>query len=55
MDCVDQRIRRSYPDADETSIRELLQVLALMSEGSIVLYGTRRKRAVPYERVTSLA
>ena len=55
MDCVDQRIRRSCPDADETSIRELLQVLALMSEGSIVLYGTRRKRAVPYERVTSLA
>ena len=55
MDRVFQRIRSSCPGADETSIRELLQVLALISEGSIVLYGTRRKRVVPYERVISLA
>ena len=54
MDSTCKSLIRSYPDINETSIRELLQMLALISEGSIVLYGTRRKRKVSYERIIAL-
>ena len=54
MEYVFQKIRRVRPDADEASLRELIQMLGIMSEGVIVLYGTRRERAVAYERIISL-
>ena len=54
MEKVVQLLRRSQPNADETSLREMVQFLGLISEGSIVLYGTRRERAVPFERVMEL-
>ena len=47
-------LRRSRPDIDVKSIRELVQVLALLSEGSTVLFGTCRERVVPFERVIEL-
>ena len=54
MDGVVQLLRHSHPNVDVASIRELVQVLALISEGSTVLYGTRRTRAVPLKRVIEL-
>lgn len=44
-----------YPGAHIDSVRELAQVLAHLSEGSVVLFGTRRKRPVSHERVIELA
>ena len=54
MDGVVQLLKRSHPNADVTSIRELVQMLALISEGSIVLYGTAQRRAVPLGRIIKL-
>ena len=47
-------LRRSYPNADANAVREAVQCLALMSEGSIVMYGTRRQRAVSFDRIIDL-
>ena len=47
-------LRRSHPNADVNAIREVVQYLALISEGSIVLYGTRRQRVVSFDRVIEL-
>lgn len=55
MENVVQMLLRCYPKADIVSIRELVQILAIMSEGTIVLYGTRKERAVKIERVIELA
>lgn len=55
MENIVQMLMRCYPTADIESIRELVQILAIMSEGTIVLYGTRKKRAVKIERVIELA
>ena len=54
MGHVEALLRRSNPHVDAVAIREVVQYLALMSEGSIVLYGTRRQRAVSFERVIEL-
>jgi len=54
MEKVVQLLRRSQPNADETSLREMVLFLGLISEGSIVLYGTRRERTVPFERAVEL-
>ena len=55
MKHVEMTLLRLQPDAQASSIRELVQFLALMSEGSIVLYGTRKKRAVKFERIIDLS
>lgn len=47
-------LRRSCPNADANAVREAVQCLALMSEGSIVLYGTRRQRTVSFDRIVEL-
>ncbi|HCU52765.1 MAG TPA: hypothetical protein DIC36_00255 [Gammaproteobacteria bacterium] len=47
-------LQRSHPNVDAKAIREVVQFLALMSEGSIVLYGTRYRRAVPFDRIIEL-
>jgi hypothetical protein len=54
MEGVVKLIRRSHPNANLTSIRELVQMLALISKGSIVFYGTGRKRAVQHKRIIEL-
>jgi AcrR family transcriptional regulator len=50
-----QLLARSRPNAELTAIHELVQFLALLSEGTAVLFGTRRKRAVSFERIVELA
>jgi AcrR family transcriptional regulator len=55
MENIVQMLIRCYPKADIGQIRELVQILALMSEGTIVLYGSRKERAVKIERVIELA
>ena len=47
-------LQRSHPNADATAIREAVQYLALLSEGSIVLYGTRLQRVVSFDRIIEL-
>jgi AcrR family transcriptional regulator len=61
-DCYDQlmagveaALLSSYPAANPQHVRELVQLIAVISEGSSVLYGTRHGRLVPYERVVDLA
>jgi AcrR family transcriptional regulator len=55
MNSIVRQLLRTRPWADEVQIREFVHVLALMSEGGNVLYGTRRARAVPYERIIEIA
>jgi molecular chaperone DnaK (HSP70) len=50
-----QLLARSRPDAELTAIRELVQFLTLLSEGTAVLFGTRRERKVSFERIIELA
>jgi AcrR family transcriptional regulator len=54
IDGVVQVLRRARPSADITAIRELVHMLAIMSEGSCVLYGMRKERAVPHRRIIEL-
>jgi len=54
MEGVVRLLQGSHPKADIKSIRELVQMLALISEGSIVLYGTERNRQVPFDRIIQL-
>jgi AcrR family transcriptional regulator len=51
MEKVVQHLSRSQPNADITKLREVAQLIALLTEGACVLYGTRRERVVPYERI----
>ena len=55
MENIVQMLLRRYPKADKVSIRELVQILAIMSEGAVVLYGTRRERTIKFERIIALA
>jgi len=54
MDRVAEAIRRAHPAVNPTATRELIQLLALISEGSTVLYGTRAEQTVPHERIVLL-
>lgn len=55
MDKVATTLEAAYPMADPGRVRDLVQFIALISEGSTVLYGTRRARTVSHERMTDLA
>jgi len=44
-------LQRSRPNSDKTTIREMVYFLVLLAEGTSVLYGTRRERPVPVERM----
>jgi AcrR family transcriptional regulator len=54
MDRVVRLLRRLRPTVDARVIRELVQVWAIIAEGSNVLYGTGAQRAVPYERIIEI-
>ena len=54
MELVAALLQRAHPDSDANAIREVVQFLAMMAEGSAVLYGTRRKRAVGFDRMVEL-
>ncbi len=48
-------LQRSRPNVDKVVLREMVHCLALFAEGTAVLFGTRRKRAVSVERMIELA
>ncbi len=48
---VSQILRDRRPKVDPAAIDLLVQLLGLISEGGTVIYGTRRERAVPHERI----
>ncbi len=45
----------AYPDAEPQDVSDLVHLVAIMSEGSTVIYGTRRNRASSHQRVKDLA
>lgn len=51
---VSQLLRKVRPKADTGAIDLLLQLFAMVSEGGTVLYGTRRERTIPPERIFEL-
>jgi AcrR family transcriptional regulator len=51
---VVQLLKQARPHADVRKIRLLIQLVAMVSEGGSVLYGTRRERAVPHVRILEL-
>jgi len=51
---VAELLQRMRPDADIRLIHESVQLLALISEGTAVLYGTRLNRAVSHERIIEI-
>jgi AcrR family transcriptional regulator len=52
---VTATLAAAYPEANPQGVRDLVQFIALMSEGSAILYGTRRTRATSHERMIDLA
>ena len=54
-DRIATALQRAHPSVDKGAIRELVQFLAMMSEGATVLYGTRRERATGHEQMVDLA
>ena len=51
---VSKILRDARPQADPSAIDLLLHLFAMVSEGGTVLYGTRRERIVPHERILDL-
>jgi AcrR family transcriptional regulator len=51
MNGVVELLQRSHPDIEMRTLQEIVQLLAFFSEGSVVLYGTRRDRVVSQDRV----
>jgi AcrR family transcriptional regulator len=52
---VHSAILAAYPQADPKGLRTLVHLIATISEGSSVIYGTRRARAAAYADVVDLA
>jgi AcrR family transcriptional regulator len=54
MEKVVAILEEFYPNAEVQSLRESVQLLAIVSEGTSVLFGTRSKRAVSQERMIEI-
>jgi len=54
MDRVAVKLEATYPSAKPADIRDLVQLIAVISEGTAVLYGTRRNRVAPHHRIVDL-
>jgi AcrR family transcriptional regulator len=54
MEKVVAMLQQFYPNAEVQSLRECVQLLAIVSEGTSVLFGTRSKRAVSQERMIQI-
>lgn len=54
MERIATALRRACPTVAPQDVRDLVQFLALVSEGSTVLYGTRQNRATPHGRMIEL-
>ncbi len=55
MERLVDMLQRSRPNTDKAATREMVHFLVLLAEGTAVLYGTRRERAVSVERMIELA
>jgi AcrR family transcriptional regulator len=55
MNGVVQLLQQVFPQVEIRKTRELVQLMSSLAEGLNVLYGTRRARAVPFERMIELA
>lgn len=55
MERVINRLIATHPKADPREISDLVHLVAMMSEGSSVIYGTRRSRSSSHQRVIDLA
>ena len=55
MSKVAATLETAYPSADPQTVRDFVQFIALISEGSTILYGTRRSRVTPRQRMIDLA
>lgn len=49
------QLRHNFPRLPAGSVREIVQLMGIISEGSNVLYGTARAPTAPLSRVTRLA
>jgi hypothetical protein len=47
-------LQRQLPNVNPVASLEFVQLLAVLSEGMTVLYGTRKDRVVPHERIVAL-
>lgn len=54
MSKVAATLETAYPSADPQAVRDFVQFIALISEGSTILYGTRRSRVTPRQRMIDL-
>jgi AcrR family transcriptional regulator len=54
MSGVVQLLKHARPHADLQTIQLLVQLIAMVSEGGSVLYGTGRERAVPHASILEL-
>jgi AcrR family transcriptional regulator len=48
-------LRHNFPNLPRRSVREIVQLMGIISEGSNVLYGTARSPTAPLDRVVKLA
>ena len=48
-------LRHNFPKLPPGTVREIVQLMGIISEGSNVLYGTARSPTAPLEKVTKLA
>jgi hypothetical protein len=55
MDMVTKTLRDIYPALESSDARDLAHLIALVSEGATVIYGTRADRKVPLERLAHVA
>ena len=55
MDMVARVVRDIYPTLDSNDARELAHMIALISEGATVIYGTRADRKVSLARLAQVA
>ena len=55
MERMVNMLQRSRPKAEKAAIQEIVHVLLLLAEGTSVIFGTRRERAVSVERIIEVA
>jgi AcrR family transcriptional regulator len=55
QETVSTHLRHNFPKLPSGTVREIAQLIGIISEGSNVLYGTARNPTAPIGRVTKLA
>lgn len=50
-----QTLTAAYPNAEPDAIKDLVHLIAVASEGSTVIYGTRRARSTSHQKLVELA